>query len=68
MIKIKSTTHTELNGILLFKISPITTYVCIESSIPVFNDGKYSAYISSRNKNLLKKFRNCIESITTLTY
>ena len=46
------------------KISPITTYVCIENTIPLFNDGKYL----SKNQKLLKKFRTSIESITTLTY
>ena len=50
------------------KISPITTYVCIENTIPLFNDGNYLASVSSKNQKLLKKFRTSIESITALTY
>ena len=69
IIKIKGNNdNKELNGILLMKISPITTYVCIENTIPLFNDGKYLASVSSKNQKLLKKFRTSIESITALTY
>lgn len=64
IIRIQHNINKGINGILLMKISPITTYVCFENKVSLNEKKRY--IINKRNQLLLKMCREKIEKICCL--
>ena len=62
----KEKSSNDSQGILLVKLSPVTTYVCLENEIPLLSTDSQRKSISEMLQYLLKEFRDKLEKITCL--
>ena len=62
----KEKSSNDSQGILLVKLSPVTTYVCLENEIPLLSTDSQRKSISEMQQYLLKEFRDKLEKITCL--
>lgn len=56
-----SNSSNDSQGILLVKLSPVTTYVCLENEIPLLSTDSQRKSISEMQQYLLKEFRDKLE-------
>ena len=62
----KEKSLNDSQGILLVKLSPVTTYVCLENEIPLLSTKEQKNSLSEMQQYLLKEFRDQLEKITCL--
>ena len=56
-----SNSSNDSQGILLVKLLPVTTYVCLENEIPLLSTDSQRKSISEMQQYLLKEFRDKLE-------